>query len=418
MEVAKQKKLKVPQLRFKEFNQEWEIHKIGEFISERKEIAEEDVPLYSLTIQDGIVAKSKRYERSFLVKGEVTDAYKVMYQGDFAFNPMNLRFGALAMHKDPKRVCVSKYYDIFYCSESVNPAYLEYYLTSYNMIQFYDKMSTGTLEEKKRVHYLDFIHFRKPFPTLPEQQKIAGFMSAIDEKLKHLNRKKELLQHYKKGVMQQLFAPSTGSGQAPELRFKREDGSDYEDWEEKKLGEVFERVTRKNKENNLNVLTISAQFGLINQEEYFNKSVSASNVTGYYLLHKGEFAYNKSYSNGYPMGAIKRLNRYEKGVVSTLYICFRIKTDDVPEYWEQILGNGGIDFELEKIAQEGARNHGLLNLSVVEFFRDIAISRPCKEEQQKIAAFLSSLDEKIDAVSAQIELTQQFKKGLLQEMFV
>jgi type I restriction enzyme S subunit len=91
-----------------------------------------------------------------------------------------------------------------------------------------------------------------------------------------------------------------------EIRFKGEDGNAFPDWQEISFDKVFERVTRKNKEDNQNVLTISAQRGLINQEKYFNKSVSAKNVTGYYLLEKGEFAYNKSYSKGYPMGAIKQ----------------------------------------------------------------------------------------------------------------
>jgi type I restriction enzyme S subunit len=144
-------------------------------------------------------------------------------------------------------------------------------------------------------------------------------------------------------------------------RFRQEDGSEFPAWEVKKLGEVAERVTRKNKVNNINVLTISAQFGLISQLEFFNKSVSAKDVSGYYLLEKDEFAYNKSYSNGYPMGAIKRLNRYDKGVVSTLYICFKFKEKINLSFMEQYFEMGLQNIELEKVAQEEARNHGLLN---------------------------------------------------------
>jgi len=174
----------------------------------------------------------------------------------------------------------------------------------------------------------------------------------------------------------------------------------------------------KNKENNLNVMTISAQQGLINQEKYFNKSVSASDVTGYYLLKKGEFAYNKSYSAGYPMGAIKRLNRYDEGCLSTLYICFEAKEKGLPEFFEQYFEAGMLNHEIKKIAQEGARNHGLLNISVVEFFRDIKIDFPCMEEQQKIANFLTAIDQKIDQAWSTLEQTKAFKKGLLQKMFV
>jgi len=251
------------------------------------------------------------------------------------------------------------------------------------------------------------------FPEFPEQQKIASFLSAVDKKIQQLTKKKELLEHYKKGVMQQLF-----SGK---LRFKPDGvagpSRSYPDWEEKQLSEVAERVTRKNKENNLNVLTISAQLGLVSQLEYFNKSVSAANVTNYYLLNRNDFAYNKSYSNGYPMGAIKRLKKYDKGVVSTLYICFAFNEKVSLEFMEQYFEFGRQNVELEKVAQEGARNHGLLNIGVKDFF-NIDIKIPTLPEQQKIATYLSSIDTKIESVNQQITQTQTFKRGLLQKMFV
>ncbi|TMS91580.1 restriction endonuclease subunit S [Pseudoalteromonas sp. S201] len=243
-----------------------------------------------------------------------------------------------------------------------------------------------------------------------EQAEIADFLTSVDTKISQLTEKHRLLKDYKKGVIQQIFSQ--------QIRFKDDDGNAFAEWKEKSFNDVFNRVTTKNKENNENVLTISAQKGLISQLEYFNKSVSAKDVTGYYLLHKGDFAYNKSYSKGYPMGAIKPLKYYEKGVVSTLYICFRPKADYCEHYFEQYFDAGMLNREIAKIAQEGARNHGLLNVSVTEFFEDIKLTVPHIDEQQKIARFLQSLDKKIDAVNEQIEQTELFKKGLLQQMFV
>ncbi|MDW1712897.1 restriction endonuclease subunit S, partial [Vibrio sp. Vb2865] len=185
----------------------------------------------------------------------------------------------------------------------------------------------------KNISKPSFLSINVATPALPEQQKIASFLSKVDEKVALLTEKKDKLTEYKKGVMQQLFNGKweEQDGQLifipPTLRFKADDGSEFPDWIEKRLGKVFTRIRRKNKENNQNVLTISAQQGLINHEKYFNKSVSAKDVTGYYLLENGDFAYNKSYSKGYPMGAIKRLNNYDKGVVSTLYICFGLNQD-------------------------------------------------------------------------------------------
>ncbi|WP_217530686.1 restriction endonuclease subunit S [Vibrio cholerae] len=286
--------------------------------------------------------------------------------------------------------------------------YLNYYLSSkYGQKQINISQAGGGREG---LNFEAIRGFNIPITSDTEQQKIADFLTAVDTKINQLTEKHRLLKEYKKGVMQQIFSQ--------QLRFKDNDGKAFPEWEEKHFGEVFGRVTQKNSVNNLNVLTISAQKGLISQLEYFNKSVSAKDVSGYYLLRKGDFAYNKSYSQGYPMGAIKPLKFYDSGVVSTLYICFRPKKGFKEAYFEQFFDAGMLNREIAKIAQEGARNHGLLNVSVKEFFDDIKLLVPHQNEQQKIAQFLQALDSKIAAVSEQIEQTKQFKKGLLQQMFV
>ena len=187
------------------------------------------------------------------------------------------------------------------------------------------------------------------------------------------------------------------------------------DWEVKTFQSIFERVTRKNTVNNQNVLTISAQHGLVNQEDFFNKSVSSEDLSGYILLNKGEFAYNKSYSNGYPMGAIKRLKKYDQGVVSSLYIYFKAIKDD-PEFYEHYFEAGMLNREIYKIAQEGARNHGLLNMSVIEFFKDLHVAKPPKIEQQKIAQILTTWDKAIVEQEKLIKEKVYLKKGLMQKL--
>lgn len=200
----------------------------------------------------------------------------------------------------------------------------------------------------------------------------------------------------------------------PKLRF----GSFNAVWEKKALEDVFSRILDKNKEDNKNVLTISAQRGLIKQDTFFNKVVSSENVSGYYLLTKGDFAYNKSYSNGYPFGAIKRLTRFEKGIVSPLYICFRLKnSENSSEYFEQFFNSGKINREINKIAQEGARNHGLLNLSVSEFFSDIKFYVPTLSEQKHIASFLTSVDEWLEKNRKEKDLLCRYKAGTVQNIF-
>ena len=177
----------------------------------------------------------------------------------------------------------------------------------------------------------------------------------------------------------------------PNIRFKGFTG----DWEQRKLGDICERVIRKNKNNESDLpLTIASQYGLIDQRDFFNKVVAAKDMSNYYLLKKGEFAYNKSYSNGFDYGAIKRLNAYESGCLSTLYICFALTSDDVDSdylecYFDTLKWYG----EVSQICAEGARNHGLLNVDTKAFFTDVSVLLPAsKDEQKKIAAYLNNLD--------------------------
>lgn len=190
-----------------------------------------------------------------------------------------------------------------------------------------------------------------------------------------------------------------------------------EDWKVLRLKDKFDRLSRKNAEGNTNVLTISAQYGLINQEEFFKKEIASDDKSNYYLLHRGEFAYNKSYSNGYPFGAIKRLSRYDKGVVSPLYICFSANSNNAcPEYYEQYFEAGRLNHEIQAYAQEGARNHGLLNISVIDFFNSKIIVPPIAE-QKRIAKILSAQDKVIECYEKKIEQLKRMKKYYLQSMF-
>ena len=182
---------------------DWEETKLNNFLIERVDYPKNVLPIYSLTIENGIIPKSERYERAFLVKDDYE--YKTMKKDDFAFNPMNLRFGALARHKKDLDVMVSKYYNIFYCNEKLNAYFAELYFTNYDSIQYYNKMATGSLEEKKRVHFKEFLKFRFEFPCLEEQNKIANFLYSIDTKIQQTQKQLELSKEFKKALLQQMF---------------------------------------------------------------------------------------------------------------------------------------------------------------------------------------------------------------------
>ena len=166
-------------------------------------------------------------------------------------------------------------------------------------------------------------------------------------------------------------------------------------WEQRKLGEIANRITRKNTNLESSLpLTISAQYGLIDQNEFFDKRIASKDVSRYFLLKNGEFAYNKSYSNDAPWGAVKRLDRYENGVLSTLYIVFELsdknKTDSdfIVSYYDTDRWYK----EVQAIAAEGARNHGLLNISPNDFFETVLTIPKSIEEQKAIGTYFRNLD--------------------------
>ncbi|QSR05063.1 restriction endonuclease subunit S [Lactococcus sp. LG1267] len=163
-------------------------------------------------------------------------------------------------------------------------------------------------------------------------------------------------------------------------------------------------------------LTISAQEGLIDQNEFFNKTVASRDVSGYYLVRNGEFAYNKSYSKGFPWGAVKRLNRYNMGVLSTLYIVFKptnIDSDFLEKYYDTAYWHK----EVSKHAAEGARNHGLLNIAATDFFKTELVIPKRIEEQQRIGSFFKQLDETITLHQRKLEKLKQLKLAYLQQLF-
>lgn len=199
----------------------------------------------------------------------------------------------------------------------------------------------------------------------------------------------------------------------PDYRFK----GYTEPWVQKKLGGVVERITRKNKNLESNLpLTISAQYGLIDQETFFNKKVASKDVSGYYLLKKGEFAYNKSYSSDYPWGAVKRLDNYEMGVLSTLYIVFRpnfIDSDFLAVYYDSPKWYK----EVSMRAAEGARNHGLLNISPQDFFDTVLIFPVNQSEQTAIGSFFQDIDQLISLQQRKLEVLKEQKKTYLKLLF-
>lgn len=281
--------------------------------------------------------------------------------------------------------------------DSLNYEFLYYTIINEKLYKIAD---TSTIPQINNKHIIPY-QFR--LPSIEEQQRIVSVLQLWDTAISKQTQLVEKLTLRKRGLMQQLL---TGK--------KRLKGFEGE-WKEVKLGEIGTRITRKNSEDNKNVVTISAQRGFVIQTDFFSKSIASEVLDNYYLVHRNEFCYNKSYSNGYPMGAIKRLKTFDKAVVTTLYICFKLK--DKPEtdidFFEQYCESGLLNKELIKVANEGGRAHGLLNVTPDDFF-NMRMRIPNHKEQNAIASVLIQADKGIELANKKLSQFQAQKRGLMQ----
>lgn len=239
--------------------------------------------------------------------------------------------------------------------------------------------------------------FILPLPPLGEQRRLAeilGLWDAAVEKTERLIAAKEISI---RGLMQKLVMGGT--------------------YPEHRLSEFVHRVSRKNTTGNDHPLTISGQEGLISQSHYFDKRIAAETTEHYTRLKRGEFAYNKSYSAGYPYGAIKRLDAYDEGIVSSLYLCFALNPDAalLSDYLVHFCEVGGFNHQIHKVAQEGARNHGLLNVAADDFFA-MKLPLPSVKEQERVVRILGDAHQELALLGTSLDQLRRQKRGLMQKL--
>ncbi|OJT44520.1 restriction endonuclease subunit S [Serratia plymuthica] len=286
-----------------------------------------------------------------------------------------------------------------------NMKWLSYVLASEHVRYTLSKLATGTSGSMKNITKGELLSLKILIPPRPEQKKIARILSTWDKAIANTEQLLFNKKQQKKSLMQQLL---TGQKRFPEFSGE---------WIEIPLSKIFHRVMKKNSGCSTNVVTISGQQGLIRQDEFFKKNIASEILDDYFLIKKGQFAYNKSYSIGYPMGAIKRLNRYELGVVTTLYICFELSDFDIADsdYFEHYFESGLLNKGLTQIAHEGGRAHGLLNVKPSDFF-SLNVFLPSIAEQKKIAGALTTADCEIKALKQKLHYLKQEKKALMQQL--
>lgn len=384
-------KKNIPQLRFQEFNGEWESKKLGEickmqagkFVSASDIYEQSDEDFYPCYGGNGLRGYTKSYNQD----------------GKYSL------IGRQGAHCGNVKLANGKFYAtehavVVYLKMGFDTDYIFHVLNILNLNQY----STGLAQPGLSIQNLETVETTTA-PTLPEQQKIANFLTSVDSKLTQLKQKKTLLEQYKKGVMQQIFAQ--------EIRFKNENGNDFPEWEEMCLGDVLIKNSIRNKEQKYSLVqSVSNKFGFINQVEMFeDRRVASKDTSNYYVIEKGCFAYNPSRID---VGSLAYKYDNETSIISPLYISFNANKEYLIDRFLLSWFSSERFIRQMNSSFEGSVRNTLSYESLIKM--DISI--PTKEEQTKIANFLSVIDDKIDYCSTQVDKMEAWKRGLLQKMFV
>ena len=405
---------KRPKLRFPGFDEPWRAERLSDFadrITRKNSKNETDLPL-TISSKDGLVDQVSYFNKT--VASKDMSGYYLLKNGEFAYNKsysVGYDFGSIKRLDRYPMGALSTLYICFVLKRHESDFikayfdslkwYREIYMISAEGARNHGLLNVPTEEFFDTKHYLP--------ENTDEQRKIANFLIAIYKKIAAQQSLVDNLKKYKRGVFESIFTRKLRL--VPKAR--------QSDWIAFKLSDFATRITRKNNGATDIPLTISAQYGLIDQRDFFSKVVASSDMSGYYLLRRGEYTYNRSTSNDYPFGSIKRLELYNEGAVSTLYLCFAIKEDVVLSnfakwYFESSQWHRGVN----EICAEGARNHGLLNVPTDGFFDTVHILPSDIEEQAQIAAFLSRVHDKLAKAQEELDKLIGLRNGLMQQLFI
>jgi len=407
----------VPKLRFKEFDNKWKFSPIGDVLRIKSGFgfkASEYCDFGARLLQIENVGYGKiNWNKNSCLPFDYLDKYPELHLKEndivIALNrPVTndqLKISKLTQNDEPS-ILYQRVGKLCFISESAQLDYIYQVFINY-VKSFVLKQAIGS--DQPFISITALYKYKIPLPSLPEQTKIANFLTAIDEKITQLTQKHDLLKQYKKGVMQQIFSQK--------LRFKDDDGREFPEWELKKLGQVFSEVTEKVSNRNLETYSITAGRGFVSQREKFGKDISGKQNANYICLRPFQFSYNKGNSKTYFYGCVYPNLTGEDIAVPNVFISFESKLSIAMNFYAKLFEGHYLDRFLRKLISSSARMDGLLNVSKQDFFK-IEIPFPVYEEQTKIANFLTAIDDKITHAHAQLEAVKQYKKGLLQQMFV
>ena len=402
-----------PEIRLKGYTDEWEQRKLGDVLERRIEQRQqsEEYPRLAFASGQGVIPLSERKtnNREQLTKDEYTKKYLVTELNDIVYNPANVKYGAIDRNKC-RRGLISPIYVTFTTNEI--PGFIERIVTSHDFQQRALRFEEGTVTKRQSVNPEDLVTLDiLVAPKREEQQKIATYFDSLDHLITLQQRKCDEVKSLKKYMLQKMFPQN--EQKVPEIRFE----GFTEAWEQRKLKEIADKVSEKNKNNEFSEpFTNSAEQGIISQKDYFDREiVNNENLDGYYIVRNDDFIYNPRISATAPVGPINRNRLGRNGVMSPLYTVFR--THDIDNLYLEFYFKTTKWHRFMKLNGDSGARFDRFTISSTQFM-EMPIPYPTLEEQQKIGKYFDSLDHLITLHQQKCEELKKIKKFMLQKMFV
>ena len=401
--------MKKPKIRFKGYQEDWEQRKLGDVFEQTANFVnpnDDDIELWSLTVEDGLTPKSERYNREFLVKKKTN--FKEVRPGDIVYNPMNMTLGAVGFNGMAKSVAVSGYYTTMVANKGYDSYYINTWLKSPQAISLYKTFATGSLKEKQRVQFPTLSIIPATFPEHDEQTKIGSYFEHLDHLITLHQRKCEETKTLKKYMLQKMF-PQNGHS-VPEIRFS----GFTEDWEQRKLGDVFEQTANfvNPNDDDIELWSLTVEDGLTPKSERYNREFLVKKKTNFKEVRPGDIVYNPM---NMTLGAVG-FNGMAKSVAVSGYYTTMVANKGYDSYYINTWLKSPQAISLYKTFATGS----LKEKQRVQFptLSIIPATFPEHDEQTKIGSYFEHLDHLITLHQHKCEELQNIKKFMLKNMFI
>ena len=404
-----EKKKLQPKVRFREFTGEnapdWEQRKLGEVFSETISYVDpklEDLELWSVTTENGLVPKESRYNRQFLVKK--TDKFKKIFPNEIVYNPMNMTLGSIGFNNLNKVVAVSGYYVTMKLKLGFNSMYFAAWLPSNKAIRLYKIFATGSLTERQRIQFSTLKDIKTCIPLESEQRIIGQFFEKLEDLITLHQRKLEQLEQLKNTLLSKMF-PKSGTN-IPEIRF-----SGFTDaWKQRKAKEIFITISEKG-HIDLPVLSASQEFGMVERNNIgIDIKYDLNSIKNYKRVLPKQFVIHlRSFQGGFAWSTIE-------GITSPAYtvIDFIEKSNQDFGFWKIFLTSTNFIKKLETVT------YGIRDGRSISFndFSSMNFVIPNINEQERIGNLFQKIDNYIAIHQRKLDQLKNLKQTLLNKMFI